>query len=194
MDASVSLDNKPINNGSPKSSSTPTPPNSYAPSAPSSPNSPPSSSQVMPPPSATSSTKSAPTSPDEQAPATPMLTYNSQYNYNSHNSYYSQPSAKQKRGTRLDACLFDLQNFLKKNLSSQGKEFTLQKSCLQDESQPHRRTRSGRHRMRCRTMRHDIQDILSKSVYLTLILDVPKSDKFPIIAVKDSNNRTLVGL
>ena len=48
--------------------------------------------------------------------------------------------------------------------------------------------------MRCRTMRHDIQDILSKSVYLTLILDVPKSDKFPIIAVKDSNNRTLVGL
>ena len=46
--------------------------------------------------------------------------------------------------------------------------------------------------MRCRTMRHIIHDILSKSVYLTLILDVPKSDKFPIIAVKDSNDRTLV--
>lgn len=114
MDASVSLDNKPINNGSPKSSSTPTPPNSYAPSAQSSPSSPPSSSPPMQPPSAPSSTKSAPTSPDEQAPATPMLTYNSQYNYNSHNSYYSQPSAKQKRGARSDVCLFCLRKKLLK--------------------------------------------------------------------------------
>ena len=111
MDASVSLVNKPINNGSPKSSSILTPPSNYAPN---SPNSPPSSNPAMPPPSATSSTKSAPTSPDEQAPATPMLTYNSQYNYNSHNSYYSQPSAKQKRGARSDVCLFCLRKKLLK--------------------------------------------------------------------------------
>lgn len=69
--------------------------------------------------------------------------------------------------------------FLMNILSYQKKNLYFVKKLPVTKQKPRRGSSGGQHRMRRRTVRRDIHDILSKSVYLALILDVPKSDKFP---------------